>query len=116
VVAPSLDGLTVPRAISLDANANKFCKIPSRQMAGSLQHDRRQPGKPAILAAARGPRNLAPNHAPDNRGLSQTPGSHPRSETKAQEGSALRARLGPERFLNVIYIVPSFCGNLLLDF
>jgi len=54
-----MNGFAVARTIGLDANANKFCGIPNRQIAGSLQHERRQPGKSAILAAARGPRNLA---------------------------------------------------------
>jgi len=57
-----LGRLAVARTIGLDANANKTWGIPNRQKAGNLQHEHRQPGKSAILAAARGPRNLTWKH------------------------------------------------------
>jgi hypothetical protein len=59
-VAYSLDSLAVALTIGLDAHGNRFCGIPNPQIAGSLQHERRQPRKSAILAAARAPRNLPP--------------------------------------------------------
>jgi len=86
-VAHSLDGCAVALSVRLDANAYNFCGIPNRRLAGSLQHELRQPGKPWILAAARGSRNLTPNSrlTPDSRlgrisvfrnGMFSTPAVH----------------------------------------
>jgi hypothetical protein len=60
-VTNSLDGYAVALSIGMDANTFSFCGIPNRQLAGSLQHELRPPGKLRILAAARRPRNLTPN-------------------------------------------------------
>jgi len=44
-VAHSLDGYAVALSIVLDADFNRFCGVPNRQLAGSLPHELWQPGK-----------------------------------------------------------------------